>query len=99
MAAAKGLDRSSLEISVDYGRTDVRRAANCRSVSEPLGDAAARGGDDALRLGRRLRRPALGKRDGREERPAPGTKVLRAELLTHRLVDVVVEPPRRQIHE
>src|SRR4051794_23066023 len=97
MSASKGLDRSSLEILIDHSGTDVRSAANGRRVSKQLGDAAAGCADRALRVCLRLGGTALGEGDRRQERAAPGSEVLRAEVLAHRLLDVVVEAARRQV--
>src|SRR3954470_3388921 len=94
MARAEIVDRSPVEILLDHRRADVRGARNRGGVAELLADLPPHRGYRLPLRGRRLRQPALGERDGGDQRPAPRAEVLRAELVAHVPPDVVVELAR-----
>src|SRR4051794_21928533 len=91
MSRPEILDGSPVAILVDDRGADVRRARDGRRIAEPLADAAHDGGDLTLRLGFAPWRLVLRERDRRKHRPAPGTEVLRRELVAEMLPDVLVQ--------
>src|SRR6266516_7208709 len=93
MPRPKIVDRSSVEILLDDGRADVRRARYGRRISEPLAHGAHRRGDDGCGLRLRLDYAVLGERDRGEQRPAPRAEILGGELLTDVALDVLVHAP------
>src|SRR5919204_2043396 len=99
MTGTEIVDRSAVEILIDHRGTDVRRAGNCRRISELLADAAHDGGNRALLFAGRLHRTALGERNRSGQRPAPRAEVLGGELFAEKDAQVVVEPPPRQVAE
>src|SRR5947208_515450 len=99
MSWAEILDRSAVEILVDHGGADVRAARNSRRIAELLADAPHHGRNDALRLALGVRGTALGQRDRGDQRAAPGAEVLRRELVSEMVADVVVQPRARQVAE
>src|SRR5439155_24630958 len=99
MARAIVIDRSAVEILVDDGGTDVRRARNRRRISELLADATHHGGAGALLLRGGRDRSTLGERDRRGQRPSPRAEILGGELLAEVEPHIVVEPLAREVAE
>src|SRR6266496_6377008 len=97
MAGAKILDRSTVQILVDDGRADVRAARDGRCIAELASDPPHDGGDHAFRLAVRFGRSVLGKHDRRNQRATPGPKILRGELATEIVANVLVELCAREI--
>src|SRR5438874_2535965 len=93
MAGAEILDRSAVEILLDHGRAHVRRARYGGRVPELLGDPPHHGRNPSLGLGRILWGILLRQLDRRDQRAAPGAKVLRAEFRAEMLLDVLVQAP------
>src|SRR6266566_629873 len=91
MARPKVVDRSPVEILLDDRRADVGGAGNRRGVTEPLADCPHHGDNCTLCLGFGLGRPALGKRNRRNQGTAPRPEILGGEFFTHELADVVVQ--------
>src|SRR3954451_17259343 len=99
MPGAEIVDRSAIEILLDYGRTDVGRACHRRRISEPLADGSHHRRDHALLLRRRLCGLTLGERHRRGESASPRAEVLCGELRAHVLADVLVQTSRAEVHE
>src|SRR5581483_2833745 len=91
MARLEILEGDALEILLDDGRADVRGAGDGSRISESRAGGPRDRGDDALRLGGRLRGSALGEGDGSRERAAPRAEVLCRELVAEVSLDVPVE--------
>src|SRR5579872_4762050 len=87
-------DGSAFEIRIDDRGSDVGLPADGRRVAEPVGDGPHDGGDGALAA----RRP-LGEGDRRDERPAPRSEVLGAELVAEVRLHVLVQRAARQVAE
>src|SRR5437870_11400156 len=99
MAGTEIVDRSSVEILLDHGRTDVRRTRHRRRISQPLADEPHHRRDAAPRLRRILGQPVLGERDRGDERTAPGAEVLGGELVSEVRADVLVQLAAVEIAE
>src|SRR5215467_148643 len=97
MAGPEIVDRSSVQILIDYGGAYVGRTRNRRCIAEPLADGAHHRSDGAFCLSIRFGRPTLGQRDRCDQGPSPGPEILGREFLAHVLGDVLVEAPSAQV--
>src|SRR5919202_4967986 len=93
------LDRSSVEVLVDYRGTDVARARDRGRIPESFSDDAHDGSDRSLRLGRRLGDAAFREGDRCRQSPTPGAEVLGGEVVAEVIPDVVVQPRAREVVE
>src|SRR2546421_11760717 len=86
MTRSKIVDCPAVEILVDDGRADVRRARNGRRIAEPLSDRSPHGPNYTFRLGFRLGDTVLGKSDRGNSRPAPRPEILVRAVVAHVVV-------------
>jgi hypothetical protein len=82
---------------LDHGRADVGRPGDGRRIAELRADHLHHGRNAPVRLRLGLWRTVLGERDGCDQRPAPGPKVLRGELLSEMGLDVFVQASCTQV--
>src|SRR2546423_6556475 len=101
MPRPKIVDRSPVQVLLDNCRRDVRLPSDRRRVSESRRNTPHDRGYRPLLLAFRLRESllggALGEVDRSEQGAAPGTEVLRAELVPEIDLHVVVQPLVREV--
>src|SRR3712207_1241915 len=91
MPRSKVVDRPPVEVLLDNGRADVRRARDGRSVAQALAYVAHHGRDGALRFGLGSRDSPLRERDRGGQSSAPRAEILGREFLAEELANVLVQ--------
>jgi hypothetical protein len=93
----QGASERSVEIRFDDGRVQVALAADRGGVSQQARDGFDGLDDIALRLSVRLKRRQLQKRAGDENGPSPRPEVLRREILTACLTEILIDVRRTDV--